>query len=96
MAINEGKALLIDGKFTGEKKTAKYLAEQLNIMIEHIGVNKVCGVVTDNAPANKCAWKILNRKFTSIYFYGCICHTLHLFVKEQKKKNSVLTGCKLF
>ena len=55
MAINEGTALLIDGKFTGEKKTAKYLAEQLNIMIEHIGVNKVCGVVTDNAPANKCA-----------------------------------------
>eukprot|EP01040_Poterioochromonas_malhamensis_P008852 gene8852-9589_t len=51
-------------------------------MIQRIGPAKVCGVVTDNASANKLAWKILQRQYPSMYFYGCMSHTLHLFVKD--------------
>jgi hypothetical protein len=51
-------------------------------------VGNVCGIVTDNARANKSAWAILEKSHPSIYFYGCIAHTLHLLVKDIFKLNT--------
>lgn len=42
----------------------------------------VAGAVMDNAAANKAAWKILEEKFPNKFFHGCVCHCLHLLVKD--------------
>jgi hypothetical protein len=83
MAVADGSAFFFDGKFSGSRKTARYISEELNEMIKRLGgPTKVVGVVTDNAQANQSAWKILQKKYGSLFFYGCICHTLHLLVKD--------------
>lgn len=91
MAINNGVALMVDGRFSNEKKTARFLAEELHGIIQTIGEHKVCGVVTDNASANRLAWTILQKHYPKFHFYGCIAHTLHLFVRDVFK-TSLFSG----
>ncbi|KAH9129380.1 hypothetical protein AeMF1_000559 [Aphanomyces euteiches] len=39
------------------------------------------GLVTDNAAANKAAWKILKEKYPYKFYYCCASHALQLIVK---------------
>lgn len=83
MAVTSETAIFVDGKFSGERKTAKFIAEELHEMIQRLGGSeKVVGVVTDNAAPNKVAWRILEKEYPDMFFYGCMCHTLHLLVKD--------------
>jgi hypothetical protein len=61
--------------------TAQWLADDLTRVINKYPHSFV-GVVTDNTAANKSAWRILEAKFPSMMFYGCISHGLHLLVKS--------------
>ena len=45
-------------------------------------VGTTCGVCTDNTSANQGAWKILEAKFPTKFFYGCVSHGLRLLVKS--------------
>ena len=84
-------------KFLGRKKTvfldavytksishnAQFVAESIKTIIEKRqgeGI-KYAGYITDNTSANKAAWRILEANFPDKYFYGCVCHVLHLVVK---------------
>ncbi len=40
------------------------------------------GCCTDNASNNTNAWQLLHQKYPNKHFYGCICHALHLLVKD--------------
>jgi hypothetical protein len=39
-------------------------------------------VVTNNTATNKLMWKQFREKHPRIFFHGCVCHTLHLLVKD--------------
>ncbi|KAE9135512.1 hypothetical protein PF010_g2053 [Phytophthora fragariae] len=58
----------------------------------------VGAVITDNTPANKDMWVDLQSKFRHTFFHGCVCHALHLLVKDMVKKMTWLDrlqdGCK--
>ena len=64
--------------------TAEHIAESIKDIIEKRqseGV-KYAGYITDNTSANKSAWAILEKQFPDMFFYGCVCHVLHLIVKR--------------
>ncbi|KAJ1397001.1 hypothetical protein B484DRAFT_304680, partial [Ochromonadaceae sp. CCMP2298] len=44
-------------------------------------LQSIAGMVTDNTNANKAMWKLLSAKYPDKFFYGCVCHALHLIVK---------------
>jgi len=54
--------------------------------------SQIVGMVTDNISANKKSWKILEQKFPDKYFYGCVCHTLNLIVKDLFPNNPTNEG----
>lgn len=45
-------------------------------------VSKVSGAVTDNTNANKAAWKILEKRYSTKFFHGCASHALNLLIKD--------------
>ena len=59
-----------------------------------IGEN-VVGAITDNTAANKRMWQILEQKYPTHFFHGCISHGLHLLVNDifgAKKKEPAHGG----
>ncbi len=57
-----------------------------------IGEN-VVGAITDNTAANKRMWQILEQKYPTHFFHGCISHGLHLLVNDifgAKKRNQLM------
>lgn len=63
--------------------TANWIADDIERIIQSLDKSiSVAGAVTDNAAANKAAWKILEKQFPDKFFHGCVCHCLHLLVKD--------------
>jgi len=63
-------------------QNASAIAQALGKVIEEVGVPKVAGVVTDNAPNMVAAWKILEEKYPTLIANGCGAHTFNLLVKD--------------
>ncbi|KAF0710280.1 hypothetical protein AaE_012606, partial [Aphanomyces astaci] len=47
-----------------------------------IGIDKISGVVTDNAACMRAAWKILEDKYPGLICNRCAAHALNLLVKD--------------
>lgn len=83
MAVTcDGTFFIESSEIDGASHNAEYITSEITKIIEKISVNNICGVVTDNTNTNKAVWSMLKQKFPRIFFYGCICHTLHLLVKD--------------
>ncbi|VEN58241.1 unnamed protein product [Callosobruchus maculatus] len=84
--------ILATGK---ESLTAEYITRQIQEVIDKIGVQKVFGVVTDNAANMNGAWFLLKKEAESGNFnhfaYGCVAHSLNLIFSDMKKLHSVQT-----
>lgn len=75
---------------TEEKRhTAEYVASELTAVIKEIGEQKVLGLVTDNAAAMIKARRIICDDYKNITEYGCISHTLNLFIGDVMKCTSL-------
>lgn len=46
------------------------------------GFDKVAGLCTDNTSTNKKMWRMFDAKYPLFFSFGCICHGLHLLVKD--------------
>lgn len=85
------KTVFFDADYTGNES---HSAEKLSAGVEEVfealensyegttGGSKVVGLCTDNTSANKLLWKDVNAKHPYLDCYGCVCHALHLVVKD--------------
>ena len=82
MAINEKNSLFLESVSTAEEShTANWISEDMERIFDSSNSN-IVGAVTDNTAANKKAWGILQGIYPELFFHGCICHGLHLIVKD--------------
>nr|CAI5846841.1 unnamed protein product [Callosobruchus analis] len=85
--------ILATGK---ESQTAKYITEQIQEVINEIGVQGVFEVVTDNAANMKGAWVLLKKEAEignfHLFAYGSVAHHLNLIFSDMKKLHTVQTS----
>lgn len=67
---------------SGKAQNAVSIAEEIMNVIDELGSEKFCCIITDNAPVMKLSWKIIEAKYSSIAAYGCAAHGLNLLVKD--------------
>ncbi|KAL7206240.1 hypothetical protein ACSBR2_019031 [Camellia fascicularis] len=85
MAVSGGKAIFINGHDVSSKeKNATNIADLLFKEIEFVGPSNVVQVVTDNATNCKAAGAIIQRKYSHIFWSGCLAHTLNLLMKDSQ------------
>ena len=77
------KPLLYKTINTGEiEQSSINIAAEIERVILELGLNKVVGSVTDNAPNMRGAWIILEDNYPGLICNGCGAHTMNLLVKD--------------
>ena len=64
----------------GQSHNSTFLAEDISRIIKKYPC--LTGVCTDNAAANRGAWRLLEQDHLHIFCYGCQAHALHLLVRD--------------
>ncbi len=64
------------------RHTGPYIADQLKAVINDLGPEKVCALVTDNAANMKVAWAHVKETYPHITTIGCAAHALNLLLKD--------------
>lgn len=84
MGVAPTTSFFLESVNTGSQAhTSQWLAEDISRVIDSVPPpTVVSGAVTDNTAANKLAWTILEKKYSNKFFHGCVCHCLHLLVKD--------------
>ncbi|GMF29964.1 unnamed protein product [Phytophthora fragariaefolia] len=99
VAVCGDRSFFLETVYTGDQAhDAVFLANDMQRVIEKYHFLNVGAVITDNTPANKAMWANLQTKFPRTFFHGCVCHALHLLVKDMVRKltwlDRLLDGCK--
>ncbi|KAL7236186.1 hypothetical protein ACSBR1_019449 [Camellia fascicularis] len=85
MAVSGGKAIFINGHDVSSKeKNATNIADLLFKEIEFVRPSNVVQVVTDNATNCKATGAIIQRKYSHIFWSGCLAHSLNLLMKDSQ------------
>ncbi|KAF0385584.1 zinc finger bed domain-containing protein 1-like [Gigaspora margarita] len=75
--------IFVFAKPTGEvQQNSNNIVADLEKIILDYNPKKVSVIITDNAYVMKKAWKILDKKYPSIIFLGCLAHNLNLLVGD--------------
>ncbi|CAI5689300.1 unnamed protein product [Oreochromis niloticus] len=64
------------------RHTGQYIADELKVIINDLGPDKVFALVTDNAANMKVAWAHVEETYPHITTIGCAAHTLNLLLKD--------------
>lgn len=67
---------------SGITQNSEAVACSIIEVIEQIGSQKFCCVITDNAPVMRAAWRIIEAKYRHISANGCAAHAMNLFIKD--------------
>lgn len=67
---------------SGVRQDAQAVTDEIVTIIEELGPEKFCSVVTDNAPVMKAAWKLIEEKFSHISANGCAAHNTYEFAHQ--------------
>ncbi|RLN89474.1 hypothetical protein BBJ28_00021748 [Nothophytophthora sp. Chile5] len=99
VAVSGKKSCFLESVYTGERShDAAYLSADIRRVISKYNFVDIGAVVTDNTAANKAMWAELQQGYAQVFFHGCVCHTLHLFVKDIVTRlpwlNDLQTRCK--
>jgi hypothetical protein len=90
---SKGEIFLESVNTQDHSHTSEYIANDISRVFD-LGYS-LAGCVMDNTSANRKAQRILREKYPKKFFYGCICHGLHLLakdllgIKEKEKKKKV-------
>lgn len=100
MAVSRGETFFLESVNTGvASHDVAFVAADIERVILKYNFMELGVVVTDNVAVNKAAWETLQQTFPHVFFHGCVCHALHLFVKDILTKfkwlNGLRDGCKL-
>lgn len=81
--VTVDQAFFLECNFTKTQgHNADYIYNDIKrVICEHENVT-VVGCCTDNTSANKNAWELLRDEYPDKFFYGCVCHALHLLAKD--------------
>ena len=63
-------------------QTGEAIYQELKKVIQEIGPEKVCSVVTDNASNMQAAWNLIEKEYPFMFANGCAAHVLNLLVKD--------------
>ncbi|XP_010496007.1 PREDICTED: uncharacterized protein LOC104773140 [Camelina sativa] len=75
----------------GSVPRGQFIFEFVKGCIEDVGVENVVQVITDNAPNNMAAAKILKEKIPSIFWTSCAAHTVNLMLESIGKLHNFKT-----
>lgn len=67
---------------SGISQTGIAIADAICKVLEELGSEKFCCVVTDNASVMRTAWKEIESRFPHISANGCAAHGLNLLIKD--------------
>ena len=67
---------------SGISQNSQAVAAAIIEVIEELGSEKFCCVVTDNAPVMKAAWRHIEERFPHISANGCTAHCMSLLLKD--------------
>ncbi|CAH0478094.1 unnamed protein product [Peronospora belbahrii] len=84
MAVNNEKRFFLESeKVAGDEAQhdSIIIAQDIKRMMQPIGSN-VSGVVTGSTEYHSRAWDMLKAEYPTKFFYGCICHALHLAIMD--------------
>ncbi|KAF4134667.1 hAT family C-terminal dimerization region [Phytophthora infestans] len=84
MAVNNEKRFFLESeKAEGEESqyNSIMIAQDLKRMMQPI-VSNISGVVTGSTEYHSRAWDMLKAEYPTKFFYGCICHALHLAIMD--------------
>ncbi|OWZ13856.1 Transposase [Phytophthora megakarya] len=100
VAVSGKKTYFLESVYTGcQGHDAAYLVSDLKRVIAKYKFLKVGGVVTDNTATNKSVWEQMQPDFPHVFFHGCVCHALHLLVKDTVAKvkwlDALQAACKI-
>ncbi|RLN86260.1 hypothetical protein BBJ28_00020768, partial [Nothophytophthora sp. Chile5] len=98
VAVSGKKSCFLESVYTGERNhDVAYLSADIRRVIGKYNFFDIGAVGTDNTAANKAMWAEL-QGYPQVFFHGCVCHTLHLFVKDVVTRlpwlNDIQTRCK--
>ncbi|OWZ24806.1 hypothetical protein PHMEG_00080 [Phytophthora megakarya] len=84
MAVNNEKRFFLESeKAAGDESqyNSIMIAQDIKRMMQSI-VSNVSGVVTGSTEYHSRAWDMLKAEYPTKFFYGCICHALHLAIMD--------------
>ncbi|KAK1944379.1 hypothetical protein P3T76_004291 [Phytophthora citrophthora] len=84
MAVNNEKRFFLESeKAAGDESqyNSIMIAQDIKRMMQPI-VSNVSGVVTGSTEYHSRAWDMLKAEYPTKFFYGCICHALHLAIMD--------------
>lgn len=99
IAVSGADAFFLESAYIGSQShDAEFLCgDVVRVLIKYKEI-AFCSVVTDNTCTNKLMWKELQVKYPKLFFHGCICHALHLLVKDLIERlqwlKKLQEGCK--
>lgn len=64
------------------RHTGPYIANELKVVINDLGPEKIFTLVTDNVPNMKVAWAHVEETYPHITTIGCAAHTLNLLLND--------------
>ncbi|KAE8983665.1 hypothetical protein PR003_g23818 [Phytophthora rubi] len=78
------KTYFLESVYTGSQShDTEFLVRDARRVISKYKFLNVGAIVTDNTTANKAMWEELQPDFPNVFFHGCVCHALHLLVKDR-------------
>ncbi|KAG6594278.1 putative transposase [Phytophthora cinnamomi] len=84
MAVNNEKRFFLESeKAPGDESqyNSIMMAQDIKRMMQPM-VSNVSGVVTGSTEYHSRAWDMLKAEYPTKFFYGCICHALHLAIMD--------------
>lgn len=70
---------------SGEIKSGQFICNIISEVIEQVGQQNVVQVIMDNAKNCRAAGRLLERRFSNIYTFGCNTHSLNLVLQDWYK-----------
>ncbi|XP_018461154.1 uncharacterized protein LOC108832156 [Raphanus sativus] len=86
-----GTMFLSSKDCSDEAHTGEFIHQYVKECIEDVGIENVVQVVTDNAPNNMAAARILKEKMPNIFWTSCAAHTVNLMLESITKIQSFKT-----
>ncbi|KAE9291857.1 hypothetical protein PF008_g25222 [Phytophthora fragariae] len=99
MAVSGELAFFLESAYTGTQShaTAFLVADVKRVLVKYKQL-KFSNVITDNTAANKAMWEAMQSEYPKLFYHGCVCHALHLMVKDMLEclpwLKSLQDGCK--
>ena len=70
---------------SGEIKSGQFICNIISEVIEQVGQQNVVQVIMDNAKNCRAVGRLLERRFSNIYTFGCNTHSLNLVLQDWYK-----------